>query len=869
MKSPHKLVALGKIVTCIFAFISAAVTFYFVAGLNERINSLYHNTYKLNGEVRAFAARLNEIDIAMPTLLESGGSETAASIIAMLNDRYEYQDGSYEALQTHYLGDPRDIEEFKTAMMEMRAARQKSVEELVNVSDLSEIMHSYEENVMPYSRAIHELLTRIENSANSRAEAIVNSARVTQNVAVSLSIVIFISTVLMTVLTSVNEKRKNMQIYYREHLFDLLSRHTDDIFGIYNVDDNKFEYVSANCKRILGIDSKEVYEDAMALSHYVDEESKEILNETVSSSEKSLTRECDIKYYRNKILSVFRLKIYPVKINGRIKRFIATLSDQTKIMETQKTLSDALLSANRANAAKSAFLSRMSHEIRTPMNTIIGMTTISMRHIDDRDQVENGLKKIAISSNHLLSLINDILDMSKIEDDKLSIRHELFDFKKLIENITSIIYHQAAEKNINFEVNITGLTEETLVGDSLRMNQALLNLLSNAVKFTPEHGRVALNIKKIKSKNRQILVRFSVEDSGIGMEEEFLKKIFLPFEQADSSIAQKYGGTGLGMPITKNLVTLMNGVIQVKSVINKGSEFIMEIPFELPETGVIEYDMKLDDLKVLVVDDDENTCEHATMLMNDMGISVTSVLSGAEAVIKVTIAHENGESFDICFIDWRMPDMDGIETTRQIRKKLGEDALIIIISAYDWSDIEKEAREAGVTAFISKPIFASTIYNTISSVILPKSIKRVSADEADHEKHYDFKGRKVLLAEDNEINQEIAIILLNDAGLLVDCADNGEEALAKFNMSAPDEYSMIFMDIQMPVMDGYAATREIRKSKHENAKTIPIIAMTANAFHEDVTLAKAAGMNSHIPKPIDVNALYKTIEEFILANERK
>lgn len=534
------------------------------------------------------------------------------------------------------------------------------------------------------------------------------------------------------------------------------------------------------------------------------------------------------------------------------------INDELK--RQQKILQDALLVAQKANDAKRDFLSRMSHEIRTPMNAIIGMSAVAFNYLDDKKRTADCLRKITFSSKHLLMLLNDVLDMSKIENGKLNIRQELFDLKNLVTSLADINYGIATAKGLAFEIVISGFKDELLLGDSMRVNQILLNLLSNAIKFTPKGGSVRLEIRMLRSASDKIWLRFIVKDSGIGMKKEFLEHLYEPFEQADNGIARKYGGTGLGMAITKNLVAIMDGTIEVESQEGAGTTFMVDLPF-----GVSKVDKKtaaeMEEMRVLVVDDDNDTCEHAVVLLKGMEVNVDWALNGFEAIEKVRSACEDdGRCYDVCFIDWCMPELDGIETARRMRRYVGPDVLIIIISAYDWSGIEEQAKAAGVNAFIAKPFFASNLYNTLLTVSRKPEL---GFSAVGNKETYDFGGKKVLLVEDNELNMEIASELLKFVNLQVEHAENGKVAVDIFRNSKEKEYALIFMDIQMPLMNGYDAARCIRSSEHPAAGTIPIIAMTANAFNDDVQAAFDAGMNGHLAKPIDVEVLYKTIARYI------
>lgn len=587
-----------------------------------------------------------------------------------------------------------------------------------------------------------------------------------------------------------------------------------------------------------------------AIQKVIDSADRRVLIIQESTEEKA---EAAILYAAVIGLLMIVIVIYAYKLRNEY-----LINDELK--RQQKILQDALLVAQKANDAKRDFLSRMSHEIRTPMNAIIGMSAVAFNYLDDKKRTADCLSKITFSSKHLLMLLNDVLDMSKIENGKLNIRQELFDLKNLVTSLADINYGLATAKGLAFEIVISGFKDELLLGDSMSVNQILLNLLSNAIKFTPKGGSVRLEIRMLRSASDKIWLRFIVKDSGIGMKKEFLEHLYEPFEQADNGIARKYGGTGLGMAITKNLVAIMDGTIEVESQEGAGTTFMVDLPF-----GVSKVDKKtaaeMEEMRVLVVDDDNDTCEHAAVLLKGMGVNVDWALNGFEAIEKVRSACEDdGRCYDVCFIDWCMPELDGIETARRMRSYVGPDVLIIIISAYDWSGIEEQAKAAGVNAFIAKPFFASNLYNMLLTVSRKPEL---GFSAVGNKETYDFGGKKVLLVEDNELNMEIASELLKFVNLQVEHAENGKVAVNIFRNSKEKEYALIFMDIQMPLMNGYDAARCIRSSEHPAAGTIPIIAMTANAFNDDVQAAFDAGMNGHLAKPIDVEVLYKTIARYI------
>ncbi len=534
-------------------------------------------------------------------------------------------------------------------------------------------------------------------------------------------------------------------------------------------------------------------------------------------------------------------------------------NESLKKLETRNSqLTEAINMANHANSAKSQFLSRMSHEIRTPMNAILGITTITRKYMDNPKKVEENLEKIEISSKMLLGIINDVLDMSAIESDKIVIGHNGFDLKQFISSFNTMYFSLCHQKNIEFEVKLIGVTEEVLIGDQLRVNQIINNLLSNALKFTESGGTIQFIITQKYIKENVAYLSFSVSDSGCGMSDEMLGRLFKPFEQEDATTALHHGGSGLGMSITKNLVELMNGSISVKSTKGEGTTFEVSLPFDIPAHDDNENYRELSDIRVLAIDDDRETLEYLSTILERIGVGFDIADNGKDAILLFEKSKLENKIYDACMVDLRMPDMDGIEVTRRLRE-ISNDTEIIIISAYDINSAEDEAKGAGADIFITKPIFQSTMFNILMA-IRGKAYVSENADEED----YDFTGMKLLLVDDTEFNLDIAVELLMMVGFEVDCARNGKEAVEKYEASDNGYYSAILMDVQMPVMGGYEATKIIRQLDREDAGKIPIIAMTANAFTEDISASMAAGMNEHITKPIDTDTLYKTLKKTIL-----
>ena len=530
--------------------------------------------------------------------------------------------------------------------------------------------------------------------------------------------------------------------------------------------------------------------------------------------------------------------------------------------ELNAKLQVAVEKAESANRAKSTFLSNMSHDIRTPMNAIIGFTTLALSNIDDTDRVKDYLGKTLASSNHLLSLINDVLDMSRIESGKIHLEEVEVNLSDVLHDLKTIVSGQIYAKQLELYMDVMDVTDEDVYCDKTRLNQILLNLLSNAIKFTPAGGTVSVRVRQLAGQVRGCgQYEFRIKDNGIGMSPEFAKKIFEPFERERTSTVSRIQGTGLGMAITKNIVDMMGGTIEVQTAQGKGTEFTVCVPMRAQtEQRPVEKITELEGLKALVVDDDFNTCDSVTKMLVKVGMRAEWTLSGKEAVLRARQALEMSDVYHAYIIDWRLPDMNGIEVTRQIRS-LHDDTPIIILTAYDWSDIEVEAKAAGVTAFCAKPMFMSDLRETLMSALGQKPADAVQ--RLLPEKNADFKGKHILLVEDNELNREIAQEILREYGFLVDSAENGAVAVEKVSTAAPGSYDLLLMDVQMPIMDGYTATRKIRALDDPARAKLPILAMTANAFDEDRRNALESGMNGFLSKPIVIDDLVQELHKIL------
>lgn len=533
---------------------------------------------------------------------------------------------------------------------------------------------------------------------------------------------------------------------------------------------------------------------------------------------------------------------------------------QKKLEQQSKQLKEALDSAEKANQAKSDFLARMSHDIRTPMNAIIGMTAIAKAHINEQERVLDCMEKIDGSSKLLLSLINEVLDMSKIESGRLILSEDDFNIGELLQDLVIMMQPEIKNKQQTLDIHVKDLKHEFVTGDTQRIKQVLMNILSNAVKYTPEKGQITIDINEKEPKDGTGNYEFVFKDSGRGMKPDFLDKIFLPFERADDNEIRNIQGTGLGMAISHKIIKMMGGDIKVESEYGKGSCFTINMPLHYQEFAPIEK-IGTDGLEILVVDDDETACQSTCNCLQEIGINSDYVCSGSEAINKVQLRHQERNDYFAVIIDLKMPDMNGLEATRQIRKIIGTDIPIIILSAYDIEEYEAEAKAAKANGFITKPLYKSKLLKVLQRFLHEGSrsepVRQFKLSDAD------YSGKRILLVEDNELNREIAVEIIGSTGVSIDTAVNGLDAVNIVSRSPEGFYQMILMDIQMPVMDGYEATRQIRSLKRSDISGMPIIAMTANAFSEDVTNALKAGMNYHLAKPIDISALMSVLGKYL------
>ncbi len=619
------------------------------------------------------------------------------------------------------------------------------------------------------------------------------------------------------------------------------------------------------------------YEKSMDfyIEKYVCEEDREMVRQATSREEieKGLSEgkqyHVNFRTIRRGQPEYYQMKIVRAGIrNGRGSIVLGIRSVDKEIrseMEQRGLLKDALMQANRASKAKSVFLSNMSHDIRTPMNAIVGFTSLAMKHIDNRERMEEYLKKIMTSGNHLLSLINDVLDMSRIESGKIRLDEKACSLPEILHSICNIVQADVHAKQLELHIDTLDIRNEDIYCDKLRLNQVLLNLLGNAVKYTGAGGAINMRItEKAGAPDGFAQYEFSIKDNGVGMSDEFVEHIFEPFEREKNSTTSGIQGTGLGMAITKNIVDMMNGTIEVESELGVGSTFTVSFVFRTRKDEKEEQAIpELKNCRALVVDDDFNTCDSVSYMLGQIGLRAEWTLSGKEAVLRTKQASMRKDGYLVYIIDWLLPDMNGIEVTRRVRQVMGDNVPVIVLTAYDWSEIEEEAKEAGVTAFCSKPLFMSELRKCLRTVI-------GAEEQVEEEKDggaVQFKAGRILLAEDNELNQEIAVEILGGAGFTTEVAENGKVAVEMLQRSDPGYYQLVLMDVQMPVMSGYEAVREIRQLENQRLAGIPVIAMTANAFEEDKQEALRNGMDGHIAKPINIELLFTTLNK-VLAREK-
>lgn len=817
-----------------------------LAAQTEKMSSHPFEMVVAGGELKMCIAKMQ---VRVERLYKHNTMDDVIYIRGILDELYEETDQVLKRLKHAYQGSDKEWDNLEDNLDEIKK-QQNGFLLYVSADECfpqDQVIAYEEEKIEPlYQETTAMIDEMLEDAEEGGLQYVQNVEQLRVRVLV-LSIILMVAMLAVFIFSQYIMWRQRKELQNRSTLFDSLSKSIDDAFVIRDAKSGEIVYRSLNMERVLGISPTDETLYQGLKSEDVDEIYRYIGDFELAASYKKLVEYTRPDGEKRWVL----LRLYRVN-NLDTPQVISFYSDRTNEEKQRIFLDAAMENADKANQAKGDFLARMSHEIRTPLNAIIGLVTLAIASIEDSAKVQDCLTKINFSSKHLLMLIDDILDMSQIESDKMKLQNEEFDIYQFINSFVVTIYSQAKAKNLEFKESITGFSEGSeYYGDSLRMGQILLNLVSNAIKFTPEGGSVFLKVEKLVTKKNLDIVRFEVTDTGIGMSEEVQKRIFAPFEQADSSIAAKFGGTGLGMSITKNLVMLMDGKIYVNSKENEGTTFTVDIPLLKKESETKIPDFENMGLNALVVDDEEEECRHAVRVLQEIKIQAEWVMHGAQAIERVISHHRGNRDYDICLIDWKMHDIDGIEVTRRIRAEVGYDVPIVMISAYDYMEIEEEARAAGVDGFLPKPLYRTAVYEEISRELKEREGRQIQGKA----KQKLLSGKKILLAEDNDINRDIAKELLELQGATVIACEDGKQALQAFQNSGIREYDAILLDIRMPVLDGYETAGRIRALNRKDAVIIPMIAVTAHAFSGDVTAALRAGMNAHVSKPLDIAEL--------------
>ncbi len=762
-------------------------------------------------------------------------------------------DNVFDAL-TDIHSQPEDIEAFAAALKAQEAGS------IIFTGDYDEYVYTY---VPIESIDNWHLLTIVPVDAiTAETNEILQNSRMTLGLLVLL---LMICTLLIQFIRRTHKdiEEKEHEVEYQAQLFDIfstyLSSNTDDVYMMLDVESKRVEYISPNMERVFGLSEQQITEKLMNFER-IDASGEKVNMEILSKLQPGIRideitaewvnpRTGDHKWFLE--------NVYCTRLQDSNK-LVFYVSDRTKERNIQNSLAEALRMAQAANDAKSAFLSSVSHDIRTPMNAIIGFLALMRDEVNDPGMVMEYNKRIDAASQHLLGLINDVLDMNKIESGGVTLSISEMNLADVIDEINTIIRPQAKAKNQTFDILVSNMAHEHLMGDKLRINQVLINLLSNAVKYTPENGRIMMRVEELSQVvENYSRIRFTISDNGMGMSEDYLKVIFEPFTREETKSTHEIQGTGLGMAITKGLVDLLGGSIHVESRLNQGSTFIVELELCIQE---MEEDLKFwtdySVARMIVTDDDEEVCHNIVKIMSRTGVVTDYSTDGGTAVQMMRSAREEGHPYDLILLDWKMPNLDGLETARLIRKNYSRKIPILLLTAYDWSEIAQEAIEIGVNHFMPKPFFMSNFKTAIRRVMGSQKKPEDSQQNV-------VNGMHIMVVDDIEVNQIILVKILGSLGALCDTAGNGQEAVEMFEASQPDDYDLILMDVQMPVMDGYTATRTIRSSSHPSAKTVPIIAMTANAFVEDVRDAIKSGMDAHIAKPVQIDNLKMTIQQVL------
>lgn len=831
-------------IACYIAFI-----IFSLWGSIREMNLFFEHPYQIARDVSRVRSRLQILRGALATEL-SRAPANHEEIARILAENNQLQDSALASLGSRLPESARQlVPELEVQVQAVRAAYRIILSERLVNSE--QFFNFYNREVEPRLDALNSVLHSISLVVDEVAEQDRRNFILQHIIGGVLALCLGLVLSLVIYFSRKREREHINEIVYREELFNLLSHTVDDVFFI-SGSNGVVDYASTNSERVLEIPAAAIRNRTGQLGSLIGQDSAQWLIGHMEDfeSREPCERDVDIRGTNRKL----KIRIYPVLDDGaRVERHIVVISDQTQLLERQQALRDALENSRRASAAKSRFLGQMSHEIRTPMNAIIGMTHIARNRLDDRKRVVECLEKIGQSSRHLLSLLNDMLDLSRIEGGNLEIREEPFNLQEVVDQVAALTGGQAATLGLKFNVDISGLKTAMLIGDAVRLQQILIHILSNALKFTPRGGAVDLIVAESGIAGGKCQTRFVTRDTGIGMSETFLRNIFQPFEQASQD---KSAGAGLGMAITRNLVSLMGGTIHVSSKEWQGTEVTVVIPF-LPVQDA-PTDLTLANAAVLVIDPDPEVGNNASQVLQRLGARADLCQEGQQALRQLEARQTAGDPYDICMVALRLPDMNILEFSQAMAKIAGTRPRLVLMSYDDPASYKKLAAEAGADACLQLPLFPSTLYSCLSPLLDPPEQAPTQL----------LSGKRVLLVDDNEFNCEIGTEFLEMAGMEVEQAHNGSEAVEMFSSSDRGYYSAICMDLQMPVMDGLEAARRIRASAHADAKTIPIVAMSANSFQEDIQNSRIAGMDAHIAKPVNIQELHAVLAELLARGRR-
>lgn len=840
------------------------VAFVFMTILNtyrlmEQLEQISEHPFRVLDSASILQNDLERIQVYTERLQYNNDPDMVAEVREQIETIYLEVEEHLQIVEERYLGEHSEVAALREQLERLKTANEQLFQyAAAEERSESEIVAFTQQEITSSQAEMEEILSGIMDYARDRFDYYYSAAGDIRTEGTIFVILITAAVVAVLNFYRTRIRRQTREILRQNRLFDLLGRTVDTVFFISSPRSGREDYISPNAERILGVPVEQLMKDPYVLRPYITEKERESIAAALKDGGESCWK--STVCYRHPHTGEDRdllIQVYRVSGGGKEDepQYITVFTDETQLLRTQRELEEATARAEQASRAKSEFLSRMSHEIRTPMNGIIGMTLIALQKSDDREKVVECLRKISMSSKHLLVLINDVLDMSKIESGKLELKREPFDLRRLLEGVSDLAYGQAAQREITFGMQLVGDMDEQLIGDSLRVNQILMNLLSNALKFTPRGGKVALRVELLESNVQTQQIRFEVQDTGCGIAEENFGKIFETFEQESAGVAHQYGGTGLGLAICKRFVEMMGGRIGLSSTLGKGSTFFVHIPFQRVESAGTPPREEYRQLRALVADDDLESCEHIALLLRKLGARCDWVDNGYEALARVERARDESDPYGLVLVDWKMPFLDGVETARRLHGEAPETA-VVLITAFDEDEVREKAKNVGARDVLNKPVFESALVDLLDRLW---SERGAFPAREEGPADYDFRDKCILIVEDNDLNREIAVELLGPSGARLETACDGQEAVERFAASRPGHYDLILMDVQMPRMDGYAATRAIRAMERPDGKRIPILAMTANAFSEDVEKSREAGMNGHISKPINLAEVYRTL----------